>query len=212
MATFFWLFLSILKNLSIVYKSSNSYSNTLPQMKCCHFCSHWRSDAKCKDKKIDQSRLEKVSVPMETWKCDSNPKNHAFWIYQSASSRQLLVQASLEDYKLGATEKTEFEYWVGRLATKMDFRPVGTWKQKKTQKTITVDSQQRLLIRVRTSVFCISVVSSVFHGSNTYSCFLFVLKVELLHIFWEQTYQWSFWLPWNHSKLQKKECIRSDDP
>ena len=71
---------------------------------------------------------------METWNCDSNPKIHAFWIYQSASSRQLLVQASLEDYELGATEKTEFEYWVGRLATKMDFRLVGTWKQKTNSK------------------------------------------------------------------------------
>ena len=55
---------------------------------------------------------------METWNCDSKPKIHAFWIYQSASSRQLLVQASLVDYKIGATEKTEFENLLGRLAKK----------------------------------------------------------------------------------------------
>ena len=150
---------------------------------------------------------------METWNCDSTPNIHAFRLHQLASSQQLLVQAGLEDYKLGATEKTEFQYLFGRLAKKIGFWPVRTWRQKKQiQKTITVDSQQRLIIRVRTSVFCISVVSSVFHGSNTYSCFLFVLKVELPHNFLEQTYQWCFWLPKNHSKLQKKECIRFDDP
>ena len=42
---------------------------------------------------------------MEIWNCDSNPKIHTFWIYQLASCRQFLVQASLEDYKLGAMEK-----------------------------------------------------------------------------------------------------------
>ena len=63
-------------------------------------------------------------------------------------------------------------------------------------------SQQRLPTRAETSVYCISIVSSVFHGSNTYSCFQFVLKVDQPQFFLEQTYQWCFWLL-NHSKLQK---------
>ena len=42
-----------------------------------------------------------------------------------------------------------------------------------------------------------------FTGSTKHSCFEFLFKVELLHIFLEQSYQWSFWLPLNHSERQK---------
>ena len=48
MGTFFWSFLSILKNLLLVHKSSKSYSNMLPQTERCHVCRDWSSDAKCK--------------------------------------------------------------------------------------------------------------------------------------------------------------------
>ena len=58
---------------------------------------------------------------METWNCDSKPKFHAFWFYQLASSRKFLVQASLGDCKLGATEKTEFEYLIGLFGNIKEF-------------------------------------------------------------------------------------------
>ena len=52
MGTFFWFFLSILKNLLMVHKSSKSHSNTLPQTERCHVCCDWSNDAKCEGEKI----------------------------------------------------------------------------------------------------------------------------------------------------------------
>ena len=73
-------------------------------------------------------------------------------------------------------------------------------------------SQQRLLTRVETSVCCILIVSWVFHGFDTNSCFYFVFKSDLPHITFEKTYQWRFWLQLNHSERKKIEWLSFDDP
>ena len=140
---------------------------------------------------------KKVSVPMETWNCDSNPKIHAFWIYQSASSRQMLVQASLEDYELGTkkilglsglgSKKTNSKYNHCWLATKASHK----------------SGDPSLL-----HFCCILSFSRVQHILLLLIC----TQIWITPHFWEQTYQWCFWLPWNQRKLQKKESNRYDDP
>ena len=78
--------------------------------------------AKQIEKKLEMSHeYRKFSVPLETCNCDSNFKMQVFWSYQLASSQHLKVQASMEDHRLGATEKTVFEHLLGLLATLMDF-------------------------------------------------------------------------------------------
>ena len=68
---------------------------------------------------------------LKPWNCDTKIKIHLFSIYKSASSQQILVQASTEDYKLGYLGKTELEYLLGPIDNNVENLSLsGFWSEK----------------------------------------------------------------------------------
>ena len=74
---------------------------------------------------------EKISVFLKSWNFDSKYKIHPCSIYQPASSQQMLVQASMEDYMLGYLGKIEFETLLGPIDNNVEFLSLsGLWSKK----------------------------------------------------------------------------------
>ena len=117
----------------------------------------------------------------------------------------LFVQASTEGCKLGAAEKTEFEYLIGLFGNNF-----GHYGRSGLGSNKTNPLKIHCWVATKASHKCGNlellqlnyIVSFSRVRQNTHA-FNFYSKLNYSTFFLEQNYQWCSWLPLNHSERQK---------